>query len=92
MWQNVNNVNMRDGRYMYISGMGLAQICNTSVSEKRQYINVNTHDMQVVKEQILYSLLIMVSQSYFNASIEIKVNVVRSMTKTCSYSWQSHGI
>lgn len=21
--------NMRDGRYMYISGMGLAQICNT---------------------------------------------------------------
>ena len=77
---------------MYISGMGLAQICNTSVPEKRQYINVNIHDMQVVKEQILYSLLIMVSQSYFNASIEIKVNVVRGMTKTCSYSWQSHRI
>ena len=83
---------MRDGRYMYISGMGLAQICNTSVPEKRQYINVNIHDMQVVTEQILYSLLIMVSQSYFNASIEIKVNVVRGMTKTCSYSWPSHRI
>ena len=90
MWPNVNNVNMRDGRYMYISGMGLAQICNTSVPEKRQYKNI--HDMQLIKEQILYSLLIMVSQSYFNASIEIKVNVVRGMTKTCSYSWPSHRI
>ena len=82
--------NMRDGRYVYISGMGLAQICNTSVTEKRQYKNI--HDMQVIKEQILYSLLIMVSQSYFNASIEITVNVVRGMTKTHSFSWPSHCI
>ena len=75
---------MRDGRYMYISGMGLAQICNSSIPEKRQHINI--HDMQVIKERILYSLMIMVSQPYFNASIDITVNVARGMTKTYSYS------
>ena len=81
---------MRDGRYMYINGMGLAQSCNTRVPVKRQYFNV--HDIQVVKEQILYSVLILVSQPNFYASIDIMVNVVRGMTKTCSYSWPSHRI